>query len=170
MNIQRVTNPNQEELRNLFERAFSETLKDETGYFAEHPEMSQNSLEEWFDFTAMMHNLDQGSLIEARDNEKLVGAAFIGKQNQISWPDGHKAELFILGVLPGSEHKGLGSQILQKSEESAQKFGAKSIIINTHSMHPQIHNFYQKNGYKKIGELENYYANGNAVFFLKELK
>jgi ribosomal protein S18 acetylase RimI-like enzyme len=161
-------NPNQSELRNLWEKSFSEILKDETGYFI--GELNQDTLSDWFDFEAFMNYLPQGKLIEARDdNNNLIGAGFIGKQHPLSWPDGHKAELFIIGVLPGTQEKGIGSQILLACEIAAKDFGAQSVVINAHSEQPQLHKFYEKNSYTIIGELHNYYANGSAIFFSKSL-
>lgn len=160
--------PNSSELKNLFERSFAEILHDDTGYFTE--ELNQDTLSDWFDFDEMIKYMSYGKLIEARDDQDvLVGAGFIAKQNPMSWPDGHKAELFIIGVLPGIQNQGLGSKLLQECEVQAKLLGAESTIINAHSMQPQLHAFYEKNGYKKIGELLNYYANGNATFFSKKI-
>jgi len=167
VNITIVANPDYQELHNLFERSFNEILHDDSGYFT--PELNQDKLSDWFDFDEMLKYLPYGKLVEARDDEnQLIGAGFIAKQNPMSWPDGHKAELFIIGILPGTQNKGLGSAILGECEKQAKMFGAESVIINAHSMQPQLHKFYEKNGYKKIGELTDYYANGNAIFFLKE--
>lgn len=168
MKISIQDNPNHVEVKDLFERAFNEILEDETGYFT--PELNQNTLKAWFDYDEMIKYLKYGNLVEARDEDgKLIGSAFIAKQHPISWPDGKKAELFIIGVLPGTQRSGLGSMILKKCEESARNFGASTVIINAHSMQPQLHAFYQKNGYKLIGELSGYYDNGNAKFFTKSL-
>ena len=163
-----VETPNYQELHNLFERAFNEILHDETGYF--EGELNQDKLSDWFDLDEMLKYLPYGKLIEARDdNDTLIGAVFIAKQNPMSWPDGHKAELFIIGILPGTQNKGVGSTMLAECEAQAKLFGAESVIINAHSMQPQLHKFYEKNGYKRMGELVDYYANGNAVFFSKSL-
>ncbi len=168
MEINVTVTPKYEELYNLFERAFNEILHDETGYFTE--DLNQDKLADWFDFDEMLKYLPYGKLIEARDDVgTLVGAAFIAKQNPISWLDGHKAELFIIGLLPGTQNKGLGSAILKRCENEAKIFDAQSIIINAHSMQPELHKFYEKNNYKRMGELIDYYANGNAIFFSKKL-
>jgi len=168
MKIYIQDNPDHKEVRELFERAFNEILEDETGYFT--PELDQNTLKAWFDYDEMIKYMKYGKLVEARDEEnKLIGAGFVAKQHPISWPDGKKAELFIIGVLPGTQRGGLGSMILQKCEETAKGFGASTVIVNAHSMQPQLHTFYQKNGYKLIGELSGYYENGNAKFFTKSL-
>lgn len=168
INIQIQTNPNPIELKDLFERSFREVLEDETGYFI--GDLNQDSLDDWLDFDALITYLPNGKLVEARDNDNLlIGAGFIAKQHPISWFDGHKAELFIIGVMPGKQHTGLGSLILCKCEEAIKEIGAKSIIVNSHSMQPQLHKFYKKNGYKTIGELTDYYDNGNAMFFKKDL-
>lgn len=171
MQVNTVNTWRREELHNLFERSFSEILQDETGYFSTNPQLDQDTLADWFDFDEFIKYMPYGSLIEARDeNQQLVGAAFIGKQHPISWLDGRKAELFIIGVLPGTQNKGLGSTLLRYCENEAKLFGADSVIVNAHSMQPQLHKFYKKNGYAKIGELKNYYANGDATFFLKKIK
>lgn len=168
MNFKINSDPNKVELHNLFERSFAEILNDDTGYFTD--ELNQDKLSEWFDFDEMIKSLPNGKLVEVRDKtNQLIGAGFIAKQNPINWPDGHKAELFIIGVLPGHEKLGIGSQILQKCEEQAKLLGAEKILINAHSMQPQLHHFYQKNGYEIIGTLKNYYANGDAIFFSKNL-
>lgn len=166
MRFSTADNPNKKEIYDLFQRSFNEILTDDTGYFK--GDLNQDNLSDWFDFDEMLKYLPYGKLLEARDDQDvLVGAAFIAKQNPLSWPDGHKAELFIIGILPGTQNKGLGSSLLQECEHHAKAFGAESIIINAHSMQPQLHKFYEKNGYTKIGELENYYANGNASFYSK---
>lgn len=168
MNIYIQENPNHKEVRELFERAFNEILEDETGYFTH--ELNQNTLKAWFDYDEMIKYMKYGKLVEARNEDNmLIGAGFIAKQHPISWPDGKKAELFIIGVLPGTQRSGLGSIILHKCEEVARNFGASTVIVNAHSMQPQLHAFYQKNGYKLIGELSGYYENGNAKFFTKSL-
>ncbi|MBP9702105.1 GNAT family N-acetyltransferase [Candidatus Woesebacteria bacterium] len=168
MKIYTQDNPDHKEVRELFERAFNEILEDETGYFT--PELDQNTLKAWFDYDEMIKYMKYGKLVEARDEEnKLIGAGFVAKQHPISWPDGKKVELFIIGVLPGTQRGGLGSMILQKCEEAARDFGASTVMVNAHSMQPQLHTFYQKNGYKLIGELSDYYENGNAKFFTKSL-
>jgi len=136
-------NPNLDELHNLLERAFSEILHDETGYFT--GDLNQDTLSDWFDIEEMIKYLPYSKLIEARGkNKTLIGTAFIAKQNPLSWPDGHKAELFIIGILPGTQNKGLGSAILSECEVQAKLFGAESVIINAHSMQPQLIKFYEK--------------------------
>lgn len=170
INLDVNQSPNRDELYNLFQRAFSEIDSSSSGYFVDNPSMNQDNLADWFDFTEFIKYLSYGKLIEARDNDGLlIGAAFIGKQHPLTWPDGKKCELFIIGLLPGHEHKGLGSQILVFCQEQAKAMGAKSIIVNAHSEQPHLHKFYQKNMYHNIGTLKNYYANGDAVFFQKNL-
>lgn len=108
-------------------------------------------------------------MILAEENGELIGGAIIGMQSPLSWPDGRKCELFILGVLPEFRKLGIGKSLLKKAEEIAKGMGAKSVIINTNALMKRTEKFYLDNGYQNIGMLKGYYGNGDAVFLLKVL-
>lgn len=165
MHVARQLSPHLEELKHFFEEAFTEI--EDTARFT--PENSQD-LAEWFSVEAMIAYLPEGSLIEARTADgTLVGAVFIGKQNPLSWPDGRKMEIFILAVDRNLRKQGVARQLMAKAEEYAKAEGARSIIVNTHVVMETVHAFYEKLGYVRMGVLEGYYENGDAVFFGKRV-
>ncbi|MEW5805703.1 MAG: N-acetyltransferase [Patescibacteria group bacterium] len=156
--------PNLKELERLFVAAFSQSP--DSDKFT--PETDQ-ILKEWLDLKELKKYLPYGTLIEARCQKQLVGAVFIAKQNPITWPDGRKAEGFILAVLPKFRNRGIGKRLIKMQEIEAKKFGAKKIVINTHVLLKANQKLFQRMGYKKIGILKDYYDNGDAVFFSKDL-
>jgi ribosomal protein S18 acetylase RimI-like enzyme len=169
MYISTQKNPNIQELTHLFETAFQCLIGNESEKFSDEQDQS---LLEWFDVNEMIHNLKEGGiLLEARDDDNsLVGALFLSKQNPISWPDGKKAEIYIIATKPEARGKGIGKKLVLEAEDAARNMGAKAIIVNTHILMELVASFYEKNGYTKIGILKQYYENGDAVFFLKQLE
>lgn len=161
--LNRQKSPNERELTLFFENAF-----DETDSSAEFSEDQQQKLDEWFSVPEMIAYLPHGVLIEARNEQQtLVGALFIGKQNPIFWNDGHKVEIVILAVSREYRHQGLAQRLMGEAEKAAQQLGGHKLIVNTHSAMATVHDFYLKQGFTKMGVLENYYENGSAVFFQK---
>lgn len=166
MEIVTQSNPTLAELRTLFSAAFMELAGQDDEKFSTD---QGQSLDEWFSLNELPKYLQYGICIEAREDGKLVGAAIIAQQNPLTWPDGKKAELFIIAVLPAYRHQQIGKKLLMQAEFEAHKFGAHAIIVNTNSLMESTMNFYLKNGYEQIGELHGYYNNGAASFFLKRL-
>jgi len=163
--ISRQLNPNKKELKQFFESVFTD-IQDNDKF----SEDQNQSLIEWFSVDEMVTYLPYGGLFEARNESgQLVGAIFIAKQNPISWPDGHKMEIFILGVTENERGKGIASQLIDEAEKYACEFGARKILVNTHIAMDYVHQFYGKLGYRRMGILQNYYNNGDAVFFQKEI-
>ncbi len=164
--IKKQEDPDLEEVKHFLIEAFN-TLPEQ--------DLERLNLEEdqgfsdWFSIEEMGKYKD-GKLIEARTEEKiLVGVAFVGKQNPISWPDGKKAELFIVGVSPTWRGLGLGRKLVTNAEEIAKQMSCEKLIVHTHVAMESDHAFYRKLGFVSIGILEEYYGNGNAIFFLKAL-
>lgn len=158
-------NPSKEELHNFFEDVFAETTDS-----ANFSDDKSQKLDEWFSVDEMFLYLPNGRLIEARlEDGLLVGCIFIGKQNPISWLDGKKMEIFILGVDKEYRGNNIAKQLIQKAEDFAASQGAQKIIVNTHIDMKNVHTIYKKLGYAEIGILKEYYDNGDAVFFQKLL-
>lgn len=164
-NISPQTNPNLQELHHMFETSFLATDSDLQTFDA----ANDQTLSEWFDISQLPAYLPHSILLEAREQDQLIGAILVGKQNILLWPDGHKAEIFILGVLPNYQGQGIGKQLLSQAEQAIKAQGARSIITNSHIDLPRSHQFYLSQGYTQIGILKDYYDNGDAVFFSKSL-
>lgn len=160
--------PDTEELGNFLDKVFNALdPEDQASLIVEE---KIQPLKDWFDVDKVEGYLEHGFLIEARTNKhELIGVVLIGKQNPINWPDGHKAEIFVLAVDPSSRGLGIGSTLVKKAEEAVLEIGAKKIILNTHVLLKADHKFYEKLGFSRMGILKDYYANGDAVFYSKSL-
>lgn len=157
------------ELGEFLEIAFNSLTPEDQKSFDE-ARKNQN-LREWFDIDNLAEYLKYCTLIEARNLEKrLIGVVIIGKQNPLTWPDGHKIEMFVLAVDPTMMGLGIGSTLVKQAETAGKKMGGKKLILNTHVMLTADHKFYEKLGFVKMGTLNDYYANGDAVFYFKDLK
>lgn len=160
--------PDVNELKKVFSDSFDELMDGDQDSF---PEALSQGFSEWFSFDEMIQYMKHGTLVEARlEDSTLVGAAFVGKQNPISWPDGYKATLFILAVVPHVRNHGIGKALLESCEKEAKKFGALKLLIDTHVAMGKTRQFYENQGYTIIGILKEYYGNGEATFFSKDLE
>ncbi|HQI92690.1 MAG TPA: GNAT family N-acetyltransferase [Candidatus Dojkabacteria bacterium] len=155
-----------DKLELLFTDCFNKLKDSDSEKFSDD---NNQSFREWFGIDNLKDYLKYSYIIVAEDERKLVGGAIVGMQNPLSFPDGKKYELFILGVLPKYRNKGVGKRIIKEMEDISKKTGASSIILNTHELMTSTQKFYTDLGYEKIGTLEKYYGNGNAVFFSKTL-
>lgn len=153
-------------LESLFTKCFDQ-LKDSDG--DNFDESNDQEFRDWFGIDYLNDCLKFCEIILAREGENIVGGAIVGMQNPLSWPDGKKYELFILGVLPEYRSKGVGAMIMKKVEEISKVNGAESIILNTHELMSSTQRFYKNLGYTEMGTLKGYYGNGSAVFLMKKI-
>jgi ribosomal protein S18 acetylase RimI-like enzyme len=160
--------PDLEKVRKFFSQVFSlEGLHPEDTANMEDSEIQP--LEEWIDFERMI-GYNDGVFLEASYMEdKVIGMAFVGKQHPISWPDGKKAELFIIGILPQFQGQGIGSQLLKACEEHALSIGAHKIVVMTNPEMSADVRFYEKNDFVQAGTLIDYYDNGDCLVLAKSL-
>ena len=78
-------------------------------------------------------------------------------------------EVFILGVDADYRGNGIAKNLITKAEKYARDEGAEKIIINTHILQEGVQKLYKKLGYLEMGILENFFDNGSAIFFSKNL-
>lgn len=166
LEIKLKSNPNISELRDFFEKAFAVYNPEDEAQF---DDSDNHTLDEWFAADELSKYLEEGFLLEARIERKLVGAVFVAKQHALTWPDGRKMEIFILGVDPTVRGQSIGKKLMQEVEKHAKEFGAESLMVNTHHSLISVQRFYETLGYQRIGRLKNYYANGDGVFFQKKI-
>jgi len=155
-----------DELELLFTDCFNKLKDNDSEKFDDD---NNQSFREWFGIDNLNDYLKYAHIIVAEDDGKLVGGAIVGMQNPLSFPDGKKYELFILGVLPEYRNKGIGKMLISEVENVSRNAGALGIILNTHELMTSTQKFYTDLGYEIIGTLQKYYGNGNAVFFMKKL-
>jgi ribosomal protein S18 acetylase RimI-like enzyme len=166
MEIYEEKNINVEALENLFTDCFNILKGKDSQNFNED---NDQEFREWFGIDYLKDYLKFSHVILAKEGKRIVGGAIVGMQNPLSYPDGKKYELFILGTLPSYRNKGIGRQLVEKVEYIAKISGAKRIILNTHELMRDTQKFYKDLGYIQIGILKEYYGNGGAAFLMKTL-
>jgi len=151
-----------DQIEELFTTCFDE-LKD--GDIEQFDETNNQKFREWFGIDYLADYSKYCDIILAREGKKLIGGAIVGMQNPLSFPDGKKYELFILGVLPKYRNRGIGKMLIQNVIEAAKKNNAQTLILNVHVLMTSTQKFYSDLGFTKMGILDNYYGNGAAVFY-----
>lgn len=155
-----------DELETFFTESFNKLKGQDSDKFNKN---NGQEFREWFGKAYLKDYLKYSHVILATEEKKIVGGAIVGMQNPLTWPNGRKFELFILGVLPKYRNRGIGKGLVQKVEEVSRSSGAKTIILNTHELMSETRKWYLDMGYTQIGVLKDYYANGDAVFLSKKL-
>lgn len=158
--------PNLKIVEKLFEDCFKTLKGDDDTKFTEDNNLG---FREYFDIDNLKDYLKYADVLIAKDSEKNIGGIIIGKQNPLSYPDGKKFEVFLLGVLPKYRNKGIGELLMTEGIKLARNKGAKAVILNTHELMLDTQKYYLDMGFEKIGTLKEYYGNGNAVFFMKKI-
>ena len=99
--------------------------------------------------------------ITARDDE---GRLLAGLNGYTSW-----GWLFVKLLWVSESHRGsgLGRRILLAAEEEAVKRGCTQVWLDTFSF--QAPGFYEKQGYREFGRLENFPVGHSRSFFTKSL-
>lgn len=100
---------------------------------------------------------DLGIYLENENGEKAAG--LIGQTH------GNWLMIRILWVGESQRERRIGSQLLKKAEETAKKRGCKYAFLDTLSF--QAPEFYKKNGYEEVFELEEYPLTGKRIYFTK---
>ena len=76
-------------------------------------------------------------------------------------------EIISLWVSQHNRKKKMGERLLRKAEKTAREQACHSSYLYTYSF--QARAFYEKNGYKVFGVLENYYKNHSKLYMKKNL-
>ncbi len=74
----------------------------------------------------------------------------------------------VLWVEGSIQNQGYGTKLLEAAEQEAIKNGCLFVTVDTWDF--QAEAFYLKNGYKRIGELPNYWLGHSKIFLKKNLK
>jgi ribosomal-protein-alanine N-acetyltransferase len=72
-------------------------------------------------------------------------------------------------VLPAYRRRGVGQKLLQEIEQLFKSKGAKSSYLEVREDNVPALQLYEKCGYKKAGQLKNYYGRMNGVYLRKSL-
>lgn len=81
-------------------------------------------------------------------------------------------DLYWIAVAPGEQGRGLGREIMQRSEEIAAQLGGSRMFVDTsaRAQYAPTRAFYERMGYTAAARLEDFYAPGDAkVVYAKTL-
>jgi ribosomal protein S18 acetylase RimI-like enzyme len=136
--------------------------------FASTPDAS---LDQWFSFGYMQEQIKQarGVCIKAVDEQgNIVGVMYAQQESPINGPEGtEKWVINLSAVIPELAGRGIGSALLQATEQQARDFGAKKMFVFTNKGDEQVVRFYEKCHYEYAGWIKDYqYGDDNAAVFL----
>lgn len=79
-----------------------------------------------------------------------------------------EAEILTIGVIPGARSRGMGRQLLESLEETAQTAGAVRVFLEVSRANAAARRLYDQAGYSEIGLRKAYYADGNDAHILEK--
>ena len=106
--------------------------------------------------------------VMAEQDGKLAGYACYGP---IPGTDS-RHDLYWVVVDPTRQRDGLGSELLRRTEAAARSAGATHMFVDTSGRiaYAPAREFYRRNGYRKIAELDDFFRDGDAkIIFSKRL-
>lgn len=114
------------------------------------------------EFNDVKLNYKSGVLCILLKNEDNItcGGAF-------TWYDKESIYIETLWISEEFRNKSFGTKILHSVEKEAKKLGCAFCTLDTFGF--QAEDFYLKNGYKRIGIIENYIRHYARIFLRKEI-
>ncbi len=83
---------------------------------------------------------------------------------------GRSARLYSIAVAADEAGRGVGSRLLAAAEEAARDRGFDRLHLEVRADNPAAVSFYEKSGYRPIGERPDYYEDGmTALRFARQL-
>lgn len=104
-------------------------------------------------------------LVASANHRRFLGTAvvFFRKATTI-------ARLYSLATAPQAQGKGVGSALIETSEDAARARGCRALRLEVRKDNAVAIRLYERLGYKRIGEYAAYYADGaDALRFEKAL-
>ena len=115
--------------------------------------------------TQLLTEYNAISLIAKVDSEIagfVIGRASVDR-NALN---GH---ILTLDVSPRHRRKGVGKKLLQEIERIFKEKGAEACYLEVREGNAAALSLYLEFGYRKIGELRNYYGNAHGIYLKKTL-
>jgi ribosomal-protein-alanine N-acetyltransferase len=120
-------------------------------------------------FGALFQINPQGFYI-AEKNGKLVGYAILLLESHIiSNKLKLRAHLINLAVHPEKRRKGIGSSLLQYIQNDVAKHNVEDIFLEVRRSNSVAQEFYSKLLFKRVGLIEGFYVDEDAVVMQKDL-
>lgn len=100
----------------------------------------------------------------------IIGMVRILKEDLLYWGKQKEKALYVHSLVVRGEYggKGIGSAVLEKIENEAKTDGCKYLRLDADSKNPKLCNYYEKQGFQKVGTKEVPLSVSNL--YQKELK
>jgi ribosomal-protein-alanine N-acetyltransferase len=96
----------------------------------------------------------------AQEGEAIVGFLVGNREPGRVW------HIVTIDVREQWRRRGIGTTLVDAAEDWAAAQGIRMIYLETADNNHAAHAFYARRGYKKVGKLEHYYANGAAAWIM----
>ena len=133
-----------------------------------------------------LYEIDQACFVPGVSYSRKELAAFIGHRHSQTWvaEEAGKITGFLIAnreprkilhivtidVLKAWRRRGVGSLLMEAAEQWAGDHGLRVIGLETAQDNFAAQRFYEARGYRKVDEIERYYADGTAAWvMMKEL-
>jgi ribosomal-protein-alanine N-acetyltransferase len=133
-----------------------------------------------------LYDIDQACFVPGISYTREELTAFIGHRHSQTWVAEEAGEItgFLIAhreprkilhivtidVLEAWRRRGVGSLLMEAAEQWAGDHGLGMIGLETAQDNRAAQRFYEARGYRKVGEIEHYYADGTAAWVMaKEL-
>lgn len=103
----------------------------------------------------------------AKDNHNIIGFVIGVIFHEREKLTGH---ILTIDVYPSHRRMGIGSTLLKQIEKIFIGKGVKTCYLEAREDNVAALNLYQKLGYKKVGNLKNYYKDAHGILFEKVLQ
>jgi len=102
-------------------------------------------------------------MLVAQMNKKIIGmvAAEIDAEQKIGL-------IVTLDVDPSRQRRRLGTRLMREVEKKMQMRGVRAVFLHVDARRFVVHGFYQKLGYKRVGQLPAYYGKGKDAFLMSK--
>ena len=110
---------------------------------------------------AILEGIQQGNLYVALIGEACVGFTYIIPKGAFhSFP-----YLHIIAIKEGYRGRGVGKALLGHSERIASEMADKLFLVAA-DYNPEAKRFYERNGYRQVGEIPNLYRPGITEYLM----
>lgn len=134
----------------------------------EYPDYFGSTYEEEFDsashkLTSAIHKADEYNFVYGVFTEMQILIGICGFVTGERWKTKHRGEIVQLYVNPAYSGHGIGEKLMQKTIAKVFENGVtEMIILAVVSTNKKAIKLYEDFGFKKYGELENYFKSGSV--------
>ena len=135
--------------------------------------LNDNNIDQWnvtrtYGKEYYIKKVFEGKYYVATVNNEICGSFLLNECN--TYYETSEDAIYIHHLVADSKYKGVGSHMLNKIKEIALELSKKSVRLDNISTNEKLNQYYEKNGFKKIGIIEASIYDGKNVGILREFK